>query len=428
MHALRPSHNRGMQPVCGARGFFLLVVLLSLLAILAVLFVTSLASGGSKTQRSASTAVALAKAKDALLAYAITRDDPGRPGEFPCPTTFGPSAPTYGTAASTCATVRIGRLPWRTLGIPELLDSDGEPLWYAISNNFRPVVSKINSDSLGDLIVYAAGGTVVQANQVVAVIFSAGTPVAGQVRNNATAFCATTSTTIAANICAANYLDSASGRNNATNAGPYIADRSGATFNDQLTYITTADFIPKIEDRIVTILTATLKNYYFLNTYYPYAANYSDYPWPNELNCANGKYAGRLPLYIAAPPHTGSPCTGLADWQPVGNPYGLPAWFTGNNWNSAIHYVVSKAFAPGGPKTCIPAGNCLSVDGDPNIPVVFIMPGIPTPTQTRPSGTANNYLEASANYEDWPVPLNYSYVTTTSTLPSRDRVVAIKFP
>lgn len=35
------------------------------------------------------------------------------------------------------STVRIGRLPWKTLGIPPLLDSHGEFLWYTVSGRFR---------------------------------------------------------------------------------------------------------------------------------------------------------------------------------------------------------------------------------------------------------------------------------------------------
>ena len=413
-------------------GFVVLLIVLSLLGILGVLFFTELASGDKKISRGVSTSVALAKAKEALLAYAITRDDNGRPGEFPCPTTVAPTVTTYGTSDAGCATKRIGRLPWRTLGIPELLDSEGEPLWYAVSNNFRPAVPKINSDTLGSLTVYDVGGANVVANQVVAVIFSAGAPVVNQTRTSAISLCATTSTTIANNTCAANYLEASSGRDNATNSGPYIADRSTASFNDQIAFVITADFIPRVEDRIVAILTRTLNNYYATNGYYPYSAKYSDFllpgGLPTGLNCVNGTYSGRLPLNIAASPFSGTPCAALADWQPVGDPNGLPAWFTANQWDAAIHYAIGKAYAKGGTKVCAMIGDCLTVDGDPAVQAVFIMPGIPGPMQSRPSANPTDYLEAVANSEDWPTQLNYSYVTTTSSLPSRDRVVAIKNP
>jgi hypothetical protein len=412
---------RRASPLSKSNGFVLIFVVLAMLGILGIVFITDLATGNRKISRGENTTLALAKAKEALLAYAITRDDPGRPGEFPCPTTVAPTSATYGTSAAGCATVRIGRLPWKTLGIPEIFDSDGEPLWYAVSTNFRPAVAKINSDTLGSLTIYDVGGTSILKSQIVAIVFSAGAPVSNQARTTAVSFCATTATSIAGNICAANYLESSSGRNNATSAGPYIADRVSATFNDQIAYITTADFMPKIEDRIAVILTRTLNDYYVTNSYYPYAAKYADYTFPNGLNCVNSTYSGRLPLYIAASPHSGLPCTGLADWQPVGNPNGLPAWFTGNEWNSAVHYVIGKAFEKGGTKSCVVAGDCLTVGSDNAVQAAFILPGIATPTQSRPSSISTNYLESTA----WPPP-PYTYVPTTSTLPTRDRVIAIK--
>lgn len=408
-----------------------------MLGILGAFFVTGLASRGNKISRDGTTAVALAKAKDALIAYALTHDTYVRPGEFPCPTTVSPTGSTYGISTGTlpggsCATVRIGRLPWKTLGIQELFDGDGEPLWYAVSTKFRQAAAtKINSDALGDLTVYAAGGSAPLSNQVVAIVFSAGAPVSGQNRTSAVSPCATTSTTIAGNTCATNYLDISSGRNNATNAGPYIADRPSATFNDQLVYITTADFIPKIEERIVTILKKTLNDYYLTNLYYPYAANYPDSTSLNGLNCANGKYSGRLPSNIAPPASPVPPelqCAGLAEWQPVGNPNGLPAWFSANDWNASIHYVIGKAYAIGGTKVCGGLGDCLTVDGDNTVQAVFILSGIPTSAQTRPSNNPSNYLETPTNLAEWPTPVNYTYETTTSPLPSRDRVIAIKNP
>ncbi len=379
--------------------------------------------------RAANTAAALAKAKDALLAYTIARDDPGRPAEFPCPTIVAPTAATYGTSAATCATVRIGRLPWKTLGIQELFDSDGEPLWYAVSNKFRPAVTKINSDTQGDLTVYAAGGSTVLSSQVVAVVFAAGVPFSGQNRTSTASLCATTATSIAGNICAVNYLESSSGRNNATNAGPYIADLSSATFNDQVVYVTTADFMPRIEDRIVAILGKTLKDYYFLHGYYPYAANSADISDPTNMYCANNVYVGRLPLDIGSShfPSSGAPCTGLLEWQAVGNPNSLPAWFTTNQWYGSTHYVIGKQFANGGTKTCVATGDCLTVDGVSGFHAVFILPGIASTTQARPSATASNYLE-SPNVAEWPTPSSYSYTTTTSTQSTRDRVVGITYP
>lgn len=397
-----------------------------MLGILGVLFLNS-GSSSQKNSRDASTAVALAKAKEALIAYALTSDSfiatNGRPGQFPCPSTDSPTATTHGVAAAGCATTRIGRLPWKTLGIQELYDSSGEPLWYALSNNFRPPVAagKINSDTIGDLTIHDVGGSVVVANQVVAVIFSAGAPVSSQNRTGTTSLCATTSTVIAGDRCATNYLDMSSGRNNASNAGPFIADRSSPTFNDQLVYVVTADFIPKIEERIAAILKESLRDYYITNGYYPYAANYSDFATPLTLNCADGVFSGRFPYQILVPPQTGAACAGLADWS-----YSFPPWFAGQEWHVDVHYAIGREFKKGGAKVCGPVGNCLSVDADTVVQAIVILPGIPTLTQSRPTNNPSSYLEIAANLDEWPTQTNYTYATTSSALPTRDRVVAIK--
>ena len=411
-------------------GIFLIIAALAMLGVLGVFLVASFAAGSPKISRDAVTVAAIAKAKAALIAYTVARDDPGRPGEFPCPTTVATTSATYGTSAGACATIRIGRLPWRTLGIQELVDGAGEPLWYSVSTNFRPPVignPNINTDKLGTLTAYSSDGTTTLATQIVAVIFSPGSPVGAQNRSSSSTFCTTTSTTIARNICAANYLESSNGRNNATNAGPYIAGAFGGAFNDQIAYITTDDFMPKIEGRIISILSNTLNNYYAVNGYYPYAANNADATSAN-LNCAGGIFSGRLPRFIAAPPGpaSGLPCTGVADWQPVGNPFGLPAWFTTNNWNSAIHFVVGQAYQKGGSKTCVVAGDCLTVGTDTSIQALFILPGTPLSGISRPSTLAADYLETVENLNDFPTPTNYVYATSLSTLPSGDRVVALK--
>ena len=82
-------------------GFVLILLVLSMLGILGVVFVTGLATGGDKNSRDATTTIALAKAKEALLAYTVTGEVGGRPGEFPCPTTLDPTAANYGVTDST---------------------------------------------------------------------------------------------------------------------------------------------------------------------------------------------------------------------------------------------------------------------------------------------------------------------------------------
>lgn len=93
------------------------------------------------------TAQALQAGKRALLAYTAqyaARTGPGfdMPGRLPCPESLNSiSTSREGQAASVppCSNtvVVVGRLPWETLGVDKILDSDGEPLWYALSPGFR---------------------------------------------------------------------------------------------------------------------------------------------------------------------------------------------------------------------------------------------------------------------------------------------------
>lgn len=438
---------------------FLLVVLVLLLIAGAALFVRAGGSGlsSAKLDRGQITADALAAAKNALLAYTISRDDysnSSRPGEFPCPTTVPPDNPTYGKANTSCSTIpKIGRLPWRTLGIPEPLDAYGEPLWYSLSGNFKPSTAvAINSNSLGQLVVYQADEVTPLVSQAVVVIFSAGPPIAGQSRSAAISLCSTTGTAIAQNVCASNYLETYSGKNNATNSGPYTLGKITADFNDQAALITTSDFIPKIEDRIASSLALTLKTYYQATGFYPYAAYYGDIKKVasnkaasplDQANCADGVFSGRLPQYIGelfgpAPPNL--PCTTYSQgWPALGANGALPVWFFKNSWNTTVFYAVAKQYVVGGSKTCVSPGDCLKIVGDitvQDVQAVIILPGIPLATQLRPTLTPDdvssgldirNYFEDLENRQGWNLPPdNYIYKSTASALSSRDRIIVIK--
>ena len=90
--------------------------------------VSALSSSALRTARQETSASVLAQAKEALIGYAAS--DSTRPGELPCPDInndgvikiTGPDADYSG---SNCMSL-VGRLPWKTLGLPELRDASGE--------------------------------------------------------------------------------------------------------------------------------------------------------------------------------------------------------------------------------------------------------------------------------------------------------------
>jgi hypothetical protein len=176
----------------------LLLIILVMGSLYALLSGVNSATAELQQKRDDATAAALRQAKEALIAYAATR--PTRPGALPCPDldNNGIAGGTgfYGTNSEAipggihggfnCPDFQrqIGRLPWVTLGLPDLRDTSGERLWYAMSGNFRNDGSQIvNSDTPGLLNV--AGVT--PANGVVAIIFAPGgvLPGAGQNRSGA---------------------------------------------------------------------------------------------------------------------------------------------------------------------------------------------------------------------------------------------------
>jgi hypothetical protein len=425
------------ESVASQVGFFGVALLLLLVATGALMFFFFGALTSSRLQRDDITIATLARAKRALIDFAIAGDDPGRPGEFPCPTQKAPGDSGYGDSPTLCAGPNlVGRLPWRKLGIEEQIDGSGEPLWYALSGNFNAITTlptlatAINSDTQGDLRVFANLGTTEIEKSAVAIVFSAGSILPAQERSTAIRQCAATATTRQANLCPSNYLEALGVANNALPSGPFTQSAATASFNDKIAYIQTAEFIPQIEDRIAINLERTLRAYYRTNGYFPFAANYADLTTRNivtNANCSLNTFSGRVPQTIG-PTTT---CTTLATW-PTASLELLPAWFLSNNWNTNTYYAVAKQFAKGGTQRCENPGDCLTVGSDSNVEALFILPGIPNGSQKRPTPTnvsvgliIQNYFEDLENQQGWNVVDNLFYAQPTSRGPTRDKLVAL---
>jgi hypothetical protein len=141
------------------------------------------ASASMKLRRDEVTAAALKQAKEGLIAWAATRADEG-PGHLPCPDRKPVNDPLAGYREGDCSgpVTRTGRLPFRTLGLPDLRDASGERLWYVLSADFRDRPSvPVNSDTQGSLTI--EGRSV--GNGIVAIIFAPGATVGAQVRDAA---------------------------------------------------------------------------------------------------------------------------------------------------------------------------------------------------------------------------------------------------
>lgn len=382
------KHRRARQ-----RGAVLLIILVLLLVGIAAVLIDSLTAAAAKNARQKTTSDALAQAKDALLGYAAS--DLNRPGELPCPDidNDGMLILNDDYSGSTCTSL-IGRLPWKTLGLPDLRDGSGERLWYALSDPFHANGSAIlNSNTKGTLVVYNADGVSLQTQlgyNAVAVIFSPGSPVAPQTRNTA-----------AQQNDAANYLDIANSRNNASVSGPFIAGTQSSTFNDQLLLITTQDLVPLLEKRVAGAVKKALTDYFTAYGYYPWA---DDMLATTDYHANDGLNRGWLPdyAYTSSTPH---------DWL-AGSP---PQWFFDNQWYTLIYYSVAGNLQPAACYSCTSFALAVNAQSGRTL---FFMPGTPIGTLVRSATTLSDYLEDSPNNDN----ANDSYITPTSKAKDRDRL------
>jgi hypothetical protein len=188
------------------------MVLLAVVLAAGYVGVRGLSAAYAKPERDARTLAAMQQAKQALLGYAASRarlfalDPPGTamdvPGALPCPAVnlaglvVASQTEQWGRARRTCSPTaqRMGRLPWLTLELPQLADSTGAGLWYAVSLDFRYVqdtvglpTPPVNTHNRGRIRLVSPAGDVVQ-DRVVAVIIAPGAALAGQTRGTPAAF------------------------------------------------------------------------------------------------------------------------------------------------------------------------------------------------------------------------------------------------
>jgi hypothetical protein len=170
-----------------------LVIFIAMTAI--AYFLIKISPEEIKHNQAISTSKALSRAKDALIAYAVSRGDiatpsaqPGRLGYLPCPADYNGE----GNSVGTCGVMNeaaIGWFPWRSLGLPPLMDESGTCLLYAVSGSYKfsPSAYMLNEDAYGMFQVVDELFNIVQGanpeDRIVAIVFAAGKPLPGQSRN-----------------------------------------------------------------------------------------------------------------------------------------------------------------------------------------------------------------------------------------------------
>jgi hypothetical protein len=331
----------------------------------------------------AQTERALVLAKEALIAYASGQQATGthRPGELPCPDTNNDGV-TLSPVDFDCDTParQIGRLPWKTLGIPDVRDGSGERLWYAVSSRFKKdtAVVPLNSNTSGQLTVTGIAPT----DGAIAVIFAPGPVISGQNRSDANVNDVT------------QYLEGS----NANGDTIFISSVPSNTFNDRLLAITPEIFFPAVEMKAARELRKTLESYYKVNRYFPPASAF-------DASCTSPNQGMILttPATCALKHSTWTP-------QP---------WFLPNQWERLLFYAVAPACADQLALDCTGAGGFLSVNGASGVRALIIAPGKPYPGQTRPCASISDCLEPP-NTASFP-----AFTHTPGSATSNDRVVIV---
>jgi hypothetical protein len=398
-----------MKVARNQKGMALLMLLIIVTMLSSLSILRSLDSAAMRNMRAKKTQEALAEAKQALLAYAGSVNlTPGgcgtncpRPGDLPCPDTNndGNAETTCGNAAGTTGqALRLGRLPWRTLGLTDLRDGNGERLWYAVSSRykrntrFRP----LNSDTTATITLRDTAGNIVNngtaTTGLAALIIAPGasfvrTDGVAQTRSNANQNLAVHYLDVAFGEDNQNFVDS---NVNGFISGP-IRDAAGNVLvNDQVLGISRADMIEVMEKRVL----AEVRNALTIVPY-PAPASFNNATCLgnaqiNSPNCAENLALtrGRIPATTSL----GWSATSILRGQLNNN------WFQQNAWREQIYYAVSSACAPlpAPPVSCLTLNNAQTAPFDDKT-LVLIAAGPFLAGQVRTTNAnkllLSNYLE-----------------------------------
>jgi len=354
-------------------------------------FVSGLNGTSLRNARNEKTAEALVAAREALMGYAIKNDK--RPGSLPCPDTTND-----GTAEGSCSGSNlIGRIPWKTLGIPDHRDGYNETLWYTLAPSFRNTGTSLYSDSTAEL---SLSGT----SDVAAIVFSAGPALANQQRDTNNATCPLDGISRPANLCASNYLEGENQDND------YVFSRASETdtFNDASLELKAEPLLSLVEQRIARQVLTCLNDYAASNPWgrFPWSTQLDGGSSPNYDDNSDERF-GRLPDDLGETkndsidtmpdiwPSSSDACNGIFSTT--------SGWWDNTKWKELVFYSVASRYKPNDYLPSSPCSTtCLAVT-PPSVnydkKIVVIVAGKKLSGQSRTSdldkATPSNYLEGN---------------------------------
>jgi hypothetical protein len=446
------------------RGAVLMIMLILLVIATTTLIVSALSHAGLQNEREQITSQALIQAKEGLIGYAVSHFS--RPGELPCPDVNddGELTSSVDFSGSNCTSI-IGRLPWKTLGLPELRDGAGEHLWYAVSKPFWYTQNTtLNSDTDGTLTVRDSSGNIINNGCItgttinstcptpnasdapfgtgaVAVIIAPGEILTRQ--GNSTA---QDRSSAGVNI-ASNYLDIFTIGGNTEDNASIINGSSTKGFiqgrikdinktlyvNDQLLVVTQENIMQAVQKRVANEVKICL------NEYAADPQNKGRYPWATTFSSyadTSNQLFGRVPDTLFTNTCLGSggytsghmgdncsnvPSTGMNNtWTGSCTIISNSGWWL--NWKDMVFYGLAYGYKPTTPlNTPAPctAASCLSVNPPSAIAdkkYVVIVAGKALPSQLpRISSNPATYLEGVNQSADQSGTYTFTQGSSSST-------------
>ncbi len=422
------------------RGAALLLIMLGVIAATATVLLLNLSRDDLRTRQLKHTQAMLAMAREALIDYALLNPDynPAAAYSLPCPDIDGSGGFADGeahtTACGAAGVSMIGRLPWRTLGLPALKDASSACLWYVVSGSWKnagtATAAMINVDSNGQLQLYdieraAISKGVAADDRPVAMVIAPMQALATQTRPGALP-----GVECVPGANADNYLDAdaGSGISNAILGGvvdgvDVLAVVAGTRddHNDRIVSISRSDIERRLVNRAdfrdnmrnLGLAAAACIAHYGTNN--PAGVDDKRLPWPASLALTDyrlnsnyddadiGFYSGRLPdIADDSNLSTGNSIARvLSDCDtslvPQWTAIQMVRW---QHWKDHFYYAVSEAFSPTAttPSNC---GNCLTINGGGQYAAVLVFANSrltgqvrdAPPTDTDTKRVPGNYLE-----------------------------------
>lgn len=448
--AMKRTHpSRPCREAQSGVALFVLIALTGVVAVVAVMNLLKM-TGTAELEREQATREALAKAKRALIAYAVSRMDASLadiPALLPCPSLAAPTlANNEGIGSLNCGTKYVsalGRLPWKQLGVEPIRDGHGECLWYLVTGTYKggsqpPDI--LNWDSLGNVIVVQkwwdrtaetereiklAGANI--PSQAVAAIIAPGPAIEGIISQGRAADANTAA--CPGNFDPTNYLEAGGGydntltspiaNGNTTLINGYADPQTGSTIvNDRVLFVSREDIYSALMARsdFIGSEVAPGRIRQLMIQVTDCIANYANQGGPSDkrllfaaaltvTDYRNTAAYGESTLLRGRVPSSSSTSKVLLG-RPYEFPTACPHWSAGsfleswfNAWKDHLYIAIAPAFDPNRPATATCGTECLTVGSRTNVAAVVFFAGhrLTNPQQTvtvEPHrNNISNYLE-----------------------------------